>query len=420
MTPDQKPEDTPRLRLNGEGQEPPRSPEAAHLAGLEADARIGKAGEATRRYLDGLSEALSPDEVEQCLANLREFLTRTGLSNQQFARQAGISPASLCELLANRYRGNVSRMIARCQATVEELVRREDAPTAARFVSTGVARRIFTLIKAATKLRTMGIVYGPSGLGKSMAVAACVRLELPNAVLLSADPSCRSPRNLCRAIAKQLYGGRLDVSSIVSQADGFARIVAKLKDSERTIIIDEADCLTTQSLNLLRYVHDVSGSDDTRCAVVLVGRPILAKRIAATVKDPEIGGSLRGRLSFEHNLAADAACTGDGDSAWLFSVEEVMEVLARMKVRLSRDAGRWLCALANLSLLSDGGSEGGGMRYAIKVAQLARTANPGAEELGQEQVRVAARFTRDRWTAETLENQIRTALGRREAQAATA
>jgi hypothetical protein len=165
--------------------------------------------------------------------------------------------------------------------------------------------------------------------------------------------------------AAQCYRPREIPQSIHSQAVGFRLIVEKLGNSSRPILIDEADCLSIKTLGIIRHIHDATG-----CPVILCGRPNLAKKINRTTRDDDIGGSLRGRLCVEHDLMSGINRQDGSDGEWLFSVDEVAEILRQFKIVFHRDAARWLTMLANLSAC-DGGREQGGLRYAIEVAKLA-------------------------------------------------
>jgi len=391
------PPDFPRLRaIHGEQQ--PVQPENPVLQGLENDARV-------ERMPMRLAAEAGPEALDHALANIRGFIEHSGMTLTNFAKQVQVSNSTISELIHGKYKGNVSALVTRCESVIDQINRRKGAPGAARFVKTKMARRIFACVKQTVKVCGMAALYGPSGLGKTITLEALVAQggELDNGLLIKANPAVAAPRNLCRELVRLLFQGRIDPGSVRSKAEGFAFAVEKLKGSFRPIIIDEADCLTIDSLNVLRHLHDATG-----CPVILVGRPNLARRIMRTTRDEEIGGSLRGRLSIEQNLVDGnlGSGGGDGDGAWLFSTEEVMTVLKNMKIRVTPGAGKWLCALANLSLISDG-AEGGGLRYAVKVAQLAVIAFSSSDEpLSLDQIKQASRVARDAATSTVLIHQV--------------
>lgn len=352
--------------------------------------------------LDG---PLSAEDRKTAIGNLRRFVVeKKAISASRLAKMAGISPSAVSELLKHRYKGDVDAVLCKCEAVVNEMLRREDAPGAAQFVETRVAKRIFSICKMASKNSTIAAFYAVSGIGKTMALEAVVRLDFPSAILIKCHPGNAAPLTFCQAVLRAMGNNRVDPDLYRSRATAFNAIVERLADSSRMIIIDEADCLQVPTLNVVRQIHDATGDDASRCPIVLAGRPNLRIKINKTVRDMEIGGSLRGRIGIEHNLMPSAPGAGGGGGAWLFSIGEIMEILARTKIRFTKDAATWLCGLANIALLSNG-AELGGLRYAVKVFLMAATLFPD-RQIDRDLLSQVNRITRDEDSATTLENQV--------------
>jgi len=152
--------------------------------------------------------------------------------------------------------------------------------------------------------------------------------------------------------------------------------------------------------------------------VVLAGRPNLARKISRTATDEEIGGSLRGRIVIERNLLSEAR-KGDDGGTEVFSVEEIMRMLAKSKLRVSKEGAHWLCRLVNVTLLT-GGAEQGGLRSLKWVSRLAAGMKRD-QELTPDLLAKAFRLTRDRDTAASIVNQVESmARKSRESAAAAA
>jgi hypothetical protein len=309
-------------------------------------------------------------------------------------------------------------LLRRCEAAINEFLRREDAPGSGEYCETSIARQIHNIVKMTSRQRRISVFYGVSSLGKTMALEACVRLDFPSAILVKANRGNCTPLLFCRAILQQIGSGRIDVQAIRGTGEAFNLIVDRLRHSGRLIIVDEADCLKNETLNIVRQIHDATGDDKTRCPVVLAGRPNLRKKIARTTTDEEIGGSLRGRMLIERDLLSGRT-NEDGDGGLAFSVEEIMRILAKNKIRVTRDGARWLCRLANVTLRTDGGAELGGLRSLTAVATLATSIFKG-KELTPDMLVKAFKLTRDRETAASILNQISASMERSQPKSAIA
>ena len=311
------------------------------------------------------AKALTDEERRVGVENFKRFMAHEqGMTRTKLARMAGVGASTLAELLNGKYRGDVDKLIRRLDGAINEFLRRTDAPGSGQFIKTHVAKRIFAILKTTAKMRTMGALYGCSGLGKTMALEAAVGLDFPSAILVKVNPGCTSPVNFCHELLRQIVRPRGIPDTLRTRAAAFNAIVGRLDGSDRLLLIDEADGLQIETLNLIRHIHDATG-----CPVLLCGRPNLARKINRTMRSEEIGGSLRGRLGVEYDLMAGCGAGGKG-GRWLFSLAEVADVLAKFRVKFTKDAANWLAMLANITAF-DGGREAGGLRHAVKVFTLA-------------------------------------------------
>jgi DNA transposition AAA+ family ATPase len=97
----------------------------------------------------------------------------------------------------------------------------------------------------------MAVIHGSAGLGKTYAVDELVE-ELDIEVIWTSFPSRPTPRLVAATLYEQLCGRRtrLDRFSIIS------RIVERLANGPRLVVVDESQLLTGDCIELLRYLHD--------------------------------------------------------------------------------------------------------------------------------------------------------------------
>lgn len=195
---------------------------------------------------------------------LRQFMDTHSMGQKQVANAFGVSVATISQYLAGKYNGVVDVL----DRKVEELLERQKAKVIesrynAQFVPTLAAKRGLEVIKFAHVEVDINVIYGAAGLGKTQMLKEYARKN-SSAVLIEVDPSY-SPKVLLRKIAEAIGANARGVNNELLE-----NIINKLKGSERVLLIDEAELLSTRSLEFLRRIHDLAG-----IGVVLAGMPRL-------------------------------------------------------------------------------------------------------------------------------------------------
>ena len=114
----------------------------------------------------------------------------------------------------------------------------------------------------------MGVIYGKAGTGKTVAVLEYV-YKHPEAILIQTTPMITAKSLLQQILAQQ--GNKNAVGSAEAL---FHECVANFKRSERVLIVDEAENLTTKNLELIRRIFDFAS-----VPVVLVGTYALLQNL---------------------------------------------------------------------------------------------------------------------------------------------
>lgn len=132
----------------------------------------------------------------------------------------------------------------------------------------------------------MAVLHGGAGLGKTYAVEDALAAPDIRTVWVS-FPSRPTPRLIAATLHEQLTGRqtRLDRFAIIR------RLVDELSRAPAIVVVDESQLLTSDCIELLRYLHD---HRTTRFALVLVGgngtwrvlsrEPMLASRVYRRVR----------------------------------------------------------------------------------------------------------------------------------------
>lgn len=195
---------------------------------------------------------------------LKALMERKGYQQKQVAQLLGVSIAVVSLYLKGDYTGNVAEI----DRKVDELIERDKAKVVeakynAEFVPTLAARKGMDIMRFAHAEGEINVIFGAAGLGKTQMLKQYAK-ENSSAVLIETDPSC-NPKVLLRKIAEAVGANARGVNNELLEG-----IVAKLKGSERLLMIDEAELLSTRSLEFIRRIHDLAG-----VGIILAGMPRL-------------------------------------------------------------------------------------------------------------------------------------------------
>lgn len=197
---------------------------------------------------------------------LNAYIKESGQSQNAIAKAIGISAAALSQVIKNKYPGNIEVLEAKIAQFLNLSYEREVYPQAEiGYIDTSVCRSINETARNCHIGKRIGIVTGESGLGKT--TAAKHYAELNSDVLIIFGRPSITAKSILREIARKVG---VDPSGAVD--DVFMRIVGKLKDSGRLLIIDEAEHLTARVLDQIRRFND---PEFAGIGLLLIGLPKL-------------------------------------------------------------------------------------------------------------------------------------------------
>lgn len=235
----------------------------------------------------------NPDDMPVDVAEMRDWLRDhrlvRGLSWMMLGKESGIPEGTLSGWSSQSYKGDsqaVARRVWRYRQLVDSQAARKGEETKAGrnaepdFVETPTAIRLRTLMIMAQR-GTMTVAATGPGCGKTKVMrnyAACVA----NVWTLTIDPSLRGLRAFSAEVARAVTG---------KPASGWTSQLSQcVKDSVANrgglIIVDEANHLAYESLEMLRAWHDATG-----VGVCLLGN----EELVATIKN---GSKAHSRTAF--------------------------------------------------------------------------------------------------------------------------
>lgn len=193
---------------------------------------------------------------------LKAHIEATGMSQKQVGSQLGYSASVINQYLKGTYGGDVKSI----DKAVAELTQRQESKAtdvSSEFIATPTAKRTLESCGFAHAMNDMQLVIGDAGLGKTMALKEYAARH-SNVVMLEVDPTFSAKvllTELCNLLG--VTTGRNNNAMMTA-------VIEKLKGSDRLLIVDEAELLTLNSLEILRRIHDKAG-----IGIVLAGMPRL-------------------------------------------------------------------------------------------------------------------------------------------------
>lgn len=198
---------------------------------------------------------------------LAQYKTQYNLSNPQLARELGIDPTGVSKYLNKKPEGDVDQLEARIQDVLKAAPQRRRI--SAELFATSVTRSIAARLEIIRKTNDFGLLTGDAGVGKSCALDLYAASNAAS-ILVRLSRWTAHAGGLEAALFAQLETKAKE--RFVRRAEW---MVERLNGSNRLIIIDNAQRLTSGGLDWLFDFHDA-----TECPIALVGNPDILTKIA--------------------------------------------------------------------------------------------------------------------------------------------
>jgi DNA transposition AAA+ family ATPase len=203
--------------------------------------------------------------------NLREqtlaYMKAHHLSRQEMAEQVNVRCYALSKYLDQLPGCRKESVEAALRAYLLELARVEARARRPEFLPTLTANLILEKLEEADERQALALLYGPPGIGKTFAIEEFIaRVEKqedpqkPDVLLVTAH-SASTPKSLMAALCLRAGIPHQGTASTLAES-----LVRKLHAGHFLVIVDEANHLDIEAMELLRYVYDLG-----RLGVVLIG-----------------------------------------------------------------------------------------------------------------------------------------------------
>lgn len=201
------------------------------------------------------AQTLTQEEQDAIRAEARALIAQEGISQKQFSVLCGVAYGTFTPWMAGTYAGRGDRIAEAVRRGIDshraKTRTRVLAPAAPGFVATPTAEAIAGVLEHAQHMADFAVVTGAPGVGKTSTARAYAR-DHANVWMITSEPVHATPRALLDDLADAL---RVDARGTSSQR--LSRdLAARMRGKDGLLIVDEAQHLTSATLDQLRSLHD--------------------------------------------------------------------------------------------------------------------------------------------------------------------
>ncbi len=208
---------------------------------------------------------------------LAAFMEQSGKSQRQIAKETGFSTSVISQFLDGTYSGNNEKVATTInQYLTLSKERLNNVQGTAFYAELYNTKEVLYACKYAHVKNDIALIAGDAGAGKTTAIEY-YKKHNTGVIMVTANSCTTSATAILRLIAEQI-GKQVDYRRSALMTG----LVTQLKDSNRLIIIDEADHLTLQALQAVRNLND-----QAKVGIVLAGNDKIYRQMVAGQKGHE-------------------------------------------------------------------------------------------------------------------------------------
>ena len=254
------------------------------------------------------------DDMRATLAAIEAVMERDKLSRKNLEALSGVPYGTLSSWLIGKYAGRSDEIAAKMQRWLDgynqQRSTRSALPADPAFVMTKTASAFMAGLQMAQALGTMAVLSGGAGVGKTRSVCE-YRRTTANVWVLTARADTATMGALREALCDAL-----GISERIARRRADA-CIARVKDTGGLVVVDEAQHLSTEALELVRGIHDAAG-----VGVAVVGNETVYSKLEGRGRTPEyaqlfsrVGRRIRRPTSLNDDIDALVAAWGITDPA---------------------------------------------------------------------------------------------------------
>lgn len=261
------------------------------------------------------------DTMRECLI---DYIGKSKASQSRVAKEIGVSKTTLSLFLNGSYTGNNLDLAKSIEQYIRMgTVRQTTAKVPEICLTVRNTVKIKDIVQSAHIQNVIALIYGPAGCSKTTTLQHYTKTT-NGVIYVEADVTTNSPRCVLKlllaAMGEEPKG---------STADMMQLIISKLSDTNRLLIIDEAQHLTGKSFDAVRAINDKA-----HIGIVYAGNKSIIKRMYG--KEGEMLDHLLSRSFYQCELHNNYS---QEDIAGIYSNENLNKECIRYLYQLSRRKG---------------------------------------------------------------------------------
>lgn len=183
------------------------------------------------------------------IEKINQYIYESGKSQSKVAQAMGISAPMLSQYLSGKY-PNPESVEAKAKEFFSIIEKSASIAKVQNYVDTSVSKQVYDIISYSHSTRSICIVVGDAGIGKTKAAMKYVS-DYSEAIYITASKACKGLRDMYKMIAR-----KLKINESCSLYDLQMSIREKLDGSSKLIIIDEAQHLSVPAIDGIRCLND--------------------------------------------------------------------------------------------------------------------------------------------------------------------
>lgn len=197
---------------------------------------------------------------EELRRQLAEYKDQGNYSNTQLAQQLGTDPARVSKYLNGKLDGDVPKFEDLVRDMLKSAARRQTSDFG--IFENAVTKEVDLYCEMIRKTNDVGLIHSEAGVGKSCGIQRYLANH-PTAIGVFLSSWRANDKGISAAIASSIH---MDGRPHATSRDEW--LVHRLKNSNRPIVIDNAQRMRQSAINWIFDFHD-----ETKVPVILVGNP---------------------------------------------------------------------------------------------------------------------------------------------------
>lgn len=196
------------------------------------------------------------DQTQALLEKVEAELERVGVSQKLVSRQIGVSESALSQWMRGVYPTGIKRLEAKIETWlqgVETKAKMDTLVDCADWVATPTAQEIYDILEFAYFYHKQALIYGSPGMSKTVTCSKFAQTH-SNTWLLTPTSVTGTKRGILMLLTRALH-----IAPGRSLGDLQTDCIDRMEGTGGMIIIDEAQQLPPNSMDLMRQVAEAAG-----------------------------------------------------------------------------------------------------------------------------------------------------------------